>query len=355
MTTLPPNRALRWLRRILVFGINTYSVGLVNYLVLRLFLGDRHWWLALLHNFTLFYFVPLLVLLPLAFMLRARRTLLVALVLAVIGLGRVGPRFIPKAQVAPDGLGLRVLTFNMWDRNPRRDDVIAWLRQTDADLVLLQEIEANYAYNRVIPALANLYPHYVIQRDPLRYVTNITLSRYSLAEMDAPGFQPLNEPVAQRIVMDMDGQPVAVYNIHLAQTFFYRRSPLNRVVRNRYVRMLFNYNEDHRNDQITTLLAQIDNEPSPFIVAGDFNTSDQSLRYDQLAAHMRDSFLESGYGLGFSWPEGRVRNWPVDLPPLIRIDYIWHSSHFQAIRAEQGPFLGSDHLPLQATLVLVEH
>jgi endonuclease/exonuclease/phosphatase (EEP) superfamily protein YafD len=38
------------------------------------------------------------------------------------------------------------------------------------------------------------------------------------------------------------------------------------------------------------------------------------------------------------------------IPPLVRIDYIWHSAGLRALQAWQGPAIGSDHLPLQALL-----
>jgi endonuclease/exonuclease/phosphatase (EEP) superfamily protein YafD len=41
------------------------------------------------------------------------------------------------------------------------------------------------------------------------------------------------------------------------------------------------------------------------------------------------------------------------IPPLVRIDYIWHSAGLRALQAWQGPAIGSDHLPLQAILEFV--
>ncbi|MCZ2094787.1 MAG: hypothetical protein LC121_00665 [Anaerolineae bacterium] len=71
-----------------------------------------------------------------------------------------------------------------------------------------------------------------------------------------------------------------------------------------------------------------------------------------LAAVMRDSFREAGYGLGTSWPAAQAFGIPPLIPPLVRIDYIWHSDEFRTLAAAQGPYLGSDHLPLYATLAL---
>ena len=77
--------------------------------------------------------------------------------------------------------------------------------------------------------------------------------------------------------------------------------------------------------------------------------SDQTSIYASLTAQMGDSFREGGVGLGTSWPAFQAAGLAF-LPALIRIDYIWHSRGFYALNAEVGPYLGSDHLPVAATL-----
>ena len=60
---------------------------------------------------------------------------------------------------------------------------------------------------------------------------------------------------------------------------------------------------------------------------------------------MHDSFREAAIGLGATWP-ANAAPWP----PLLRLDYVWHSDGLRAVSAETGPHLGSDHLPLVVTL-----
>jgi endonuclease/exonuclease/phosphatase (EEP) superfamily protein YafD len=40
------------------------------------------------------------------------------------------------------------------------------------------------------------------------------------------------------------------------------------------------------------------------------------------------------------------------VPPLVRIDYIWHSDGLEAVNAWRGEFIGSDHMPMHAVLAL---
>jgi endonuclease/exonuclease/phosphatase (EEP) superfamily protein YafD len=318
-----------------------YVVALIVYLILRAAFGDGVRWLALLNNFAPFYFLPMIVLLAAAALLRIRQMAFL-LPFALIGLVWFGPYFLPKNRSLPTGPTMRVLTFNLWDRNtdPRR--AMAWIREMKADVVLLQEVQPA----DVLPDLLDLYPYQNTVPDETRPVVNFMLSRFPI--LDAESLTDEGLPGQQRLVLEVGGQPVAVYNLHLP---FPALSP--RSSRNAYVRAILGYDTTARNNQIARLLRLLENEPYPFIVGGDFNTSDQAVVYGELAAVMSDSFREAGSGLGGSWPVSQAHGLPAFIPPLIRIDYIWHSDHFRALEASQGPELGSDHLPLLATLELL--
>ena len=86
----------------------------------------------------------------------------------------------------------------------------------------------------------------------------------------------------------------------------------------------------------------------PAIVAGDFNMSDASLIYDEIAALLTDAWREAGNGAGRTWPVAEEIGLPRLIHPLLRIDYVWHSPHLRAAAAAVGAAIGSDHLPLAA-------
>jgi endonuclease/exonuclease/phosphatase (EEP) superfamily protein YafD len=172
--------------------------------------------------------------------------------------------------------------------------------------------------------------------------------------MDYIDLKVQGSPVPQRIVIDVEGQPVAIYNAHMAWPVSRPHIPLPRFMNNFYITTATGFDDRVRNTQIRRLLERLQTEEIPFIVGGDFNTSDYSLMHAEMSRTMTDSFIEAGYGLGGSWPNSAARGLPSFLPPLIRIDYIWHSDEFQAVRAVQGPRLGSDHIPLVADLVLTQ-
>ncbi|MBZ0300947.1 MAG: endonuclease/exonuclease/phosphatase, partial [Anaerolineae bacterium] len=75
--------------------------------------------------------------------------------------------------------------------------------------------------------------------------------------------------------------------------------------------------------------------------------------YGELAAAMGDSFRETSAGLGTTWPAARGDDdIPALIPPVLRLDYIWHSRQLRTLSTEIGPDLGSDHLPVVAVLAL---
>ncbi|HEX2908131.1 MAG TPA: endonuclease/exonuclease/phosphatase family protein [Phototrophicaceae bacterium] len=325
-----------------------YTLALVVYLVLRLAFGDGFWWLGLLNTFAHLLFLPLLVFFPLALLIRARGAALRLLPLIVVAGLWFGPYYLPKTPALASNAVIRILTFNIWGDNQRLEDAEAWMLQTDADVILLQEIPESYSTNGV-PALLTAYPYQFMQGLDVRVWGNAVLSRYPFVDTENFDLEGDGTPSHQRVALDLGGKTIALYNIHLlmrmeVEPHFYL--PIN----NPFLNMALRYDDKPRNQQIERLLPLLENEAHPFIAAGDFNTSDQSIMYGRLAAQMGDSFREAGMGLGGSWPIPVLGELPNFLPPIFRIDYIWHSDQFQAVNAQVGPRLSSDHLPLLVTL-----
>jgi endonuclease/exonuclease/phosphatase (EEP) superfamily protein YafD len=339
-------------RRAFALGTGAYALALAAYVVLRLAAGDRWWWLAFLNNFAPWYFAPLLALLPLALLLRDRASAARLTLLLAVGALWFGPLWIPdsvgSAAAAPDDAPLEVITFNILYDNARLDDVAAWLRTSQADIVLLQEVvPASAAY--LLDALGDVYAY---DDRALRGTTQLTLSRLPIESAEDVN---LGQWWVRRLVVDDGGQRVAVYNVHLPMPVRDRRRlpsvTLPRMVaQSAALDMALRYDETGRNDRLRALLDTLAAEPLPFIAAGDFNTSDNAVIYGEARAALGDSFREAGWGPGVTWPAERGDDNMPPLPPLVRIDYVWHSAAFRALSAHTGPMLGSDHLPLRVTL-----
>ena len=334
-------------RTIFVWIASVYATCIITWLIARWIAGDGFWRISLVNSFGYLAFLPLPILFTLALRLRARWMLRGLLTIALVGMAWFVPYFMPKTHPTPAGQTLRILDLNVWGNNHDLSSTESWIRQSEADVVLLQEVSPAYAKDR-LPDLQDLYPYQSAQPDNTRWGGNITLSRYPIVSTEYVDLGVPNEPAPERLVLNIHGQKIAVYNVHLAWPSGNADERLT--ADSFYLRLLFDFDDTKRNQQIASLLDHLKTEPYPSILGGDFNTSDFSATYGKLAAQLHDSFKEAGVGLGGSWPVARARGLPAFIPPLVRLDYLWHNDGLRTVNAWQGPPVGSDHLPLFALL-----
>ena len=345
---------VRMARAALTLLLWAYAFVLMGYLGLRAVVGDGLWWLSWLNNFAPYYFLPLIFTLPLSFALRLKRSALVHGFLALVATIWLLPRFLDTpfqrvARLNESERALTVVTFNIRGDNPQLDSFFSWLRSTNADIVLLQETPASWTHDG-IPQLLDPYPYQVSLPIGAGQWGEVILSRQPIVGHERYRVQGFPH---DRIEIEWAGERIAIYNVHMVIPQRATARLTQRFYRN-YLNMILKYDDSIRNDQIDELLALLANERLPFIAAGDFNTSDNAVAYERIAARLRDSFREGGRGMGSTWPHARVAGLPSFIPPLIRIDYVWHSDEFQTLTTFVGPPLGSDHLPVIANLVLRE-
>jgi len=341
----------RWFRMLLAFMLEGYVVALVGYVLLRLFVGDGEWWLAWFNNFAPYYFLPLFLVLPIALSLHSKRTVVATLLLLGIGVGWLFPRFVRGNAVirsdAEQEASLTVVTFNVWGANPQLDRVVAWLRETNADIVLLQEVPPVWA-GVPIPQLNDLYPYQVSQSLEFRPWGDAILSQHPILVHNRYALEG-DFASNERIEVVWNEQTVAIYNVHLSMP--QRDDPhIHLPLYHPFLNMLLKYDDMRRNAQVDRLLGVLATEAYPFIVGGDFNMSDNAVKYGDIARQLRDAYRETGSGFGSTWPYAPVAGLPSFVPPLLRIDYIWHSAMFRTLHAATGPELGSDHFPVIAVL-----
>ena len=96
-----------------------------------------------------------------------------------------------------------------------------------------------------------------------------------------------------------------------------------------------------RAEQVEILRNEIENSPYPVIVCGDFNDTPVSYTYKNLKKDLKDSFVESGKGMGTSYQE-------FILP--LRIDFILHDQKLLSDGYQVRDVDYSDHKPVQANL-----
>jgi vancomycin resistance protein VanJ len=343
-STLAPRRQ-GLLSRLFRAMVNLYALLMIVYLLLRLVFADDVWWLAAINNFTPFLFLLALLLTAAAVLARSPIVIARTLPFALIALVWFGPYFLPKstASAPPDAVEIKVLTFNIYFDNRDPGVMLDWLKQQSADIVMLQEV-TRPILDRLHTELEGLYEIVAAPWLTGGSSGTATLVRYPVVENRQIS---LFRRLIQRSVIEIDGQSVAVYNVHLSLPEMQLMSADGSL---RPLHAIALYDPSWRNSQINLLVDLLQQERLPYIVAGDFNTSDQSEIYHALASVMNDSFRTAGIGLGLSWPARRF----LLLPTMVRIDYVWHSDHFQTREAYQGPYLLSDHLPLLASLTVTD-
>jgi endonuclease/exonuclease/phosphatase (EEP) superfamily protein YafD len=339
----------------------TYAVVVVAWQVLRLVVGDRWWWLAAANVLSLYLFLPLVVLLPVAWLGVARlkrdaaagaarrtATVITAVVTAapaLICFSLYGGLYLPT--VAPGGNGggeaFRVMTLNVLFTN---DDGAAIERLVGAespDLICLQELNPRLASD-LVTRLGGAYRHHVLL--PEESPTGLGIfSRYPLRdEGEIP--DPAWKHGAQVVTLGFGGRRVLVLNIHALAPSWPRMS--------RDWADVFELEFQLREEQVRRWLDRVQQHDGPAIVAGDLNSTDQNETYRLLGAQLEDAHRQAGWGLGHTAPATREGLDRVPSPShLFRIDMVWYSDQWRAQKAYVGEWDGqSDHLPVFAELLL---
>ena len=334
----------------IVAGCHIYALGMIAGVVGRWLIGDQSALLFMFSTFSFYLFLPTL-LLPFAALVLRRRDLWASFaVLMVLWAALYGRLWWPKPQrqvhsAAGDATTLHVMTYNMWGGNPFPEEVVASIRAADPDLVAIQELNPQTA-EVVRRDLRAVYPYQLL--DPQHGVSGMGfLSRYPFRPITAT--LPVEAWVGapQLLTLDVEGTPVTVLHLHPRPTFFGTPAGMRWTIQT-------------REQQLRAAMDFAATRSGPILVLGDMNATDQNEAHQILAQHFEDAWLEAGWGWGGTFPGRRAQDHLfarlVDavVPSwLLRIDYIFYSSHFRAIEADVGPWDGaSDHRPVRATLIL---
>ncbi|MGH9841000.1 MAG: endonuclease/exonuclease/phosphatase family protein [Blastocatellia bacterium] len=229
-----------------------------------------------------------------------------------------------KASKGETGNGrqLRLLLANVNRANTRHDLFLAFVREHNPDVVIVQEVDATWS--QALSVVHDYYPFNEIQ--PRNGGSGMALysrlpfegSSVSLSEGDArPGIL---------VRIDLDGDFVWVFSIH-------PRAP----IRPGHL--------DRRNRMLTAAAEHLESLPSPKICIGDLNTSLWSPYYRDFAKQTRLKNVRKGFGLLPTWPTFLRFRWL-----MIPIDHCLVSDDIRVLDAKAGDHIHSDHLPLLVTL-----
>lgn len=235
--------------------------------------------------------------------------------------------YLPRAANAASAAepALRVVTFNVLWNNARHDDVVAFLRQTDADVIVLQEVTARW--HRALRPLAERYPHQLPT---------------GAFDEEGPGIVILSKtPVVARAtrlpyaaVADISwrGRRVLLAGVHTVL-------PLSAWGRGLQARTFAD---------IAALTA---GTGGAALVIGDFNHTPYTPAFRRFADAARLAAARHPGLWPYSWRARFADAYPLGGFLGLPIDQVLANGHFSVRAIAYGPALGSDHRPLVVDLV----
>ena len=324
--------------RVTARGLVEGFAGMAALGTLAALLGDFAWLLELATHFRLQYAVALLLaavswplIPPLAG--PAPRGLgsrlgfpLACLVLAAINLAVLRPylgfRLTPASTEAPGESRIRLVALNVHTGNARHDLVEAFLRASEADVILLTEVDDRWLTQ--LAGLTNRWPHQL--REPRDDNFGIALlSRWPWTQARVITLGEAELPSVEARIVRGDRR-LWVIGTHPLPPGTSAQATL-------------------RDGQLQAIARRVAELAGPRVLAGDLNATPWSPAFRGLEQRsgLRDTLRGRGYQA--SWPAG----FPLFGIPL---DHALISPDLRVLDRRLGPRVGSDHRPLILELAL---
>ena len=267
--------------------------------------------------------------------LKFRRLALLGLAFVAIQLINLAPYIVLKTdKTIPISRKLRVVSFNSNLHNDQTSKVISFIKNSDADIVILQEVNSELEIKMGSQAQQFKYrfPESIVISD-LNVFSKIPFKSEKLIQL-GKGSRPM---IATSVLIH--GQEIAILAVHTS-------SPSTR---EGWIR---------QRQETKNICKNIPNRKM-IVLAGDLNSTQWTDNFQELEknSNLRDS--SSGFGIQSTWPShsamvrmpigGHYRrlNFPfVNQLLLIPIDQCLVSKEIKVLNRQAGPFLGSDHLPI---------
>jgi len=236
------------------------------------------------------------------------------------------------------------------DRKACLDSVMTFLKETEADIICLQEFyfSDNVDLKRLINRKIKGYnvEYYLFNGKRGRY-GNVTLSRFKAKDKGVIKFDG-SANLAIYTDYAIDDEMLRVYNCHF-ESYNISPSGLLRSLLGRDREKLKDAEDKMRSGilrrprQVGKVLGHISGSPVEAMVCGDFNDSPMSYTYFKMSQGRRDTFRKAGRGFSATYSL---------LWPLIRIDYVLYPKKFAAVSHDTPKKPYSDHYPVVAEIRL---
>lgn len=245
-------------------------------------------------------------------------------------------------RVAPAGsMELTAMTLNTGNEVADPENLLSSIRESGADIVALQEVSPQTADTINASTMAE-YPYRVVFG--MGIPGKALLSEYPIESYQLLDSNPERPDLL--VTLDVHGTQVTVIVAHPPPPELTSSGVVSR---------------PGGDEQFSSLIDVISRINGPLLVMGDFNMTHHHDRYELMESMgLVDAFAESGSGVGLTYPTklpalDDVSETLSDAPvlPVLRIDYIWGSSHWYPLETRVADNVGSDHLPLVARMAIV--
>ena len=361
----------------IVWIFNILAVIGISFSYLASYVSPRIiWWLAL---FGLAYeiFLAINIIFVVYWALLRSRRFVFSMIFILLGLGRLFSviQFNSSSKSEKElrsENNIKVMSFNVrlfdlynwFHNNETRVDIFNFLKDESPDIICFQEF---YATDRKRPDFNNADTlHSILNAKYSQVEYSITLrntdhwgiatfSKYPIVRKQNVHFAAKGGNVFIVSDIKINKDTVRVFNTHLESVHFGWNS----------YRFIENLNNDDvqqdelagslmilrqlkhafvkRAVQVEILRDSILASPYPVIICGDFNDTPNSYTYHILSNNLKDTFKESGNGLGKSY---------VGPFPSFRIDYIFHDERISSTAFKTIHQKLSDHFPISCMIKL---
>jgi vancomycin resistance protein VanJ len=295
-------------------------------------IGLQEFWIVrFIDTFGAWLYLPLAGLLPCLFYKQIRKQLIGTLLVPLLIFGwEYHWCLLPKVDNSST-TGFKVMTWNIRYDNPNPKEIANVINSEQPDVVAVQELMRDTAWE-LSTILKPAFPYQYINpltfefgffsKQPIKYTFNPTVTQ----------FQEANIAIGNR--------EITLINVHLP-------TPAIKARKIGFVPIPIDYNTNKQDEIYPALIDRVRAIEKPLLVVGDFNTGDRDRNYKLFSKYLTNAFEQTGWGLGFTYP---IK--PLFQLPLVRIDHIFYSQHWQANAARTNKGSGSDHQYLVAKLQL---
>lgn len=304
-----------WQRRLTLLGLLALIPSWLG------LFGGWHWLLDLCSHFRWQYLLASFAVAIWALALRQRRTAIAALLTLLLNAALIGQlAWHPELAraVRAEDFGLSVLTLNVLAENPDKAAVLRHVRDADADIVVLEEVDPGWL--RGLAELETKYPHRLLDPRPGHF----GMALYSRIAFQAEEVWSLSRARGPTLAVKLQHQGRALWVVGV-----HPMSPGG----GRYTAM--------RDAYLAALAQRVAELPEPVLVVGDFNATPWS-------AGMR---IATSANLAFrSLTPPWEPTWRARSPLAVPIDHALCTAPLLITSRDVGPYVGSDHRGVRFTV-----